>query len=123
MGDIDVLIIDHTTRKVFLVECKKTEVAKNVKQLVQEVNHLFGSEESEGWLVKHEERFKWVKENMNFLESKYSLDLKGYTVHASIVTSEELPTKFLKKDSLPFPMISFYTIKDSKNPCQILISG
>jgi hypothetical protein len=125
LGDIDVLIINHSLKKIFLIECKKTGIAKNIKQLVEEVNHLFGSDhdqEDDGWVGKHKDRLDWILKNPDFLEKKYSIDLDEYQVHASIVTSEELATKFFKKDRLPFPMISFYTIKENKNPYQALLS-
>ncbi|GAB3018650.1 hypothetical protein GCM10027284_42140 [Cyclobacterium sediminis] len=111
LGDIDVLVIDHELKGILLLECKKTEVARNVKQMVEEVNNLFGSESDKGWIVKHEARFGWVKENVALLSEKYDLDLSGYTVIPVILTSEELPTKYLKEKDLPFDMLSFYQIK------------
>ncbi len=56
LGDIDVLVIDHGLKAIFLLECKKTEVARNVKQMVEEVNNLFGSDSEKGWIEKHEGR-------------------------------------------------------------------
>ena len=112
LGDIDVLVIDHGLKTIFLLECKKTEVARNVKQMVEEVNNLFGSDSEKGWIEKHEGRFDWVKCNLELLSKKYEIDISDYKVVPVILTSEELPTKYLKLKELPFEMVSFYELKE-----------
>lgn len=112
LGDIDVLVIDHGLKVVFLLECKKTEVARNVKQMVEEVNNLFGRASEKGWIEKHEGRYDWIKGNLELLGKKYEIDLSDYTVVPAILTSEELPTKYLKLKELPFEMVSFYKFKE-----------
>ena len=112
LGDIDVLVVDHNLKVIFLLECKKTEVARNVKQMVEEVNNLFGSDSKKGWIKKHEGRYDWIKGNLDLLCKKYKVDLLEYTVVPVILTSEELPTKYLKLDELPFEMVSFYKLKE-----------
>ncbi|MCB9247025.1 MAG: hypothetical protein H6606_11430 [Flavobacteriales bacterium] len=117
LGDIDVLVIDHGLKMVILLECKKTEVAKNVKQLVEEVNNLFGSDSEKGWIDKHEGRFDWIKDNLKLLGKKYGVDISNYSVVPVILTSEELPTKYLKLKELPFEMVSFYLLKEVGLEC------
>ena len=112
LGDIDVLVIDHSLKTIFLLECKKTEVARNVKQMVGEVNNLFGSDSEKGWIEKHEGRFNWIKDNIELLGKKYEVDISDYAVVPLILTSEELPTKYLKLKELPFEMVSFYKLKE-----------
>lgn len=112
LGDIDVLVIDYGLKVIFLLECKKTEVAKNVKQIVEEVKNLFGSDSQKGWIEKHEGRYDWIKGNLELLGKKYELDLSDYTVVPAILTSEELPTKYLKLKEFPFEMVSFYKLKE-----------
>lgn len=112
LGDIDVLVIDHLLKAIFLLECKRTEVARNVKQMVEEVNNLFGSDSEKGWIEKHEGRFDWIKDNLELLSKKYEVDILDYTVVPVILTSEELPTKYLKMKELPFEMVSFYKLKE-----------
>jgi hypothetical protein len=112
LGDIDVLVIDHGLKVVFLLECKKTEVARNVKQMVEEVNNLFGSDSEKGWIEKHEDRYFWIKGNLELLGKKYEVNLSDYSVVPVILTSEELPTKYLKLKELPLKMVSFYNLKE-----------
>ncbi|NGF77171.1 hypothetical protein G5B10_14880 [Fluviicola sp. SGL-29] len=121
LGDIDVLVIDHEFKAVLLLECKKTEVARNVKQIVEEVNNLFGSDSEKGWIEKHEGRFEWVKSNLELLGKKYEVDISDYTVIPVILTSEELPTKYLKVKELPFDMVSFYQIKDLFDRLKVVV--
>lgn len=112
IGDIDVLVVDQGLKAIFLLECKKTEVARNVKQMVEEVNNLFGSDSEKGWIEKHEGRFDWIKGNLELLGKKYDIDISDHTVVPVILTSEELPTKYLKLKELPFEMVSFYELKE-----------
>lgn len=111
IGDIDVLVINKELKKVYLLECKNTEAAKNIKQLVEEVNNLFGSESKKGWIKKHKERYEWVTANKGLLGSKYNIDLSKFNVVPIILTSEQLATEFLKKEELPFKLVSFYDVK------------
>lgn len=119
LGDIDVLVIDNESKVVILLECKKTEVARNIKQMVGEVDNLFGSDSHKGWIEKHEGRLNWVKDNLVLLGKKYSVDITDYRVIPVILTSEELPTKYLKVNELPFEMVSFYHLKDKGLDCII----
>jgi hypothetical protein len=112
IGDIDVLVINKELKKVYLLECKNTEAAKNVKQLVEEVNNLFGSESKKGWIKKHTERYEWVIANKDLLGAKYKIDLKEFDIIPIILTSEQLATEFLKKEELPFKLVSFYNVKN-----------
>src|SRR5690606_35105681 len=119
LGDIDVLVLDHVSKVVLLLECKKTEVALNVKQIVEEVNNLFGSDSEKGWIEKHERRFEWTKDNLELLGKKYKANISDYMVIPVILTSEELPTKYLKEKELPFEMVSFYLLKEKGFECII----
>lgn len=119
LGDVDVLVIDHSQNQIFLIECKKTAVAKNVKQLVDEIDHLFGSDNKKGWLIKHEERLNWLRNNIDFLEQKFGLELKGYSIDAVVLSSEQIPTKFLMDSELPFSIVSFYEIQEVDVPTSL----
>ena len=112
LGDIDVLVIDHGLKAIFLLECKKTEVARNVKQMIEEVNNLFGRDSEKGWIEKHKSRYDWIKDNLELLGKKYEVDLSDYTVIPAILTSEELPSKYLKLKELPFEIVSYYKLKE-----------
>ena len=113
IGDIDILLINKQSKKIYLIECKNTEVAKNMKQLVVEVDHLFGTNSEKGWLKKHQERYEWVIENIELLENKYNTLLTDFEIIPVILTSEQLATEYLKKDEMPFKMTNFYTLKES----------
>lgn len=112
IGDIDVLVINKAKKSIYLLECKNTEAAKNIKQMVDEVNHLFGSDSKKGWIEKHNERYNWVKENKKLISEKYDFDINKYEVVPIILTSEQLVSEFLRKEDLPFNIVSFYNVKD-----------
>ena len=114
LGDVDVLVIDTKQNVVFLIECKKTEVAKNMKQIVEEVNNLFGSESKKSWIEKHQRRFNWLTSNKELLGKKYKVNLDKFQIVPVVLTSEDLSTKYLKKNILPFKMGTFYEFEESK---------
>ena len=94
------------------MNAKILKLQKNVKQLVEEVNNLFGSESKKGWIKKHKERYEWVLANKDLLGAKYKIDLKEFDVVPIILTSEQLATEFLKNEELPFKLVSFYNVND-----------
>lgn len=117
IGDVDVLIIDKERKVITLIECKKTEVAKNIKQIVEEVGNLFGSESKMGWIDKHKRRYDWFTQNINLVEQKYKLELSDFKIIPIVLTSEDLSTKYLKKELLPFKMATYYELEEYGLDC------
>ena len=105
LGDIDVLLLDYDNRRLFSIECKNIESAKNPRDINHEVDKFF---DNKHWIEKHQKRDNWIKNNLNKLSKKIKHDLKNYTVFSIFIVSQELPTIYLKKlpiDVLPFPQI------------------
>lgn len=111
IGDVDVLIIDQSTRLIYSLECKSMAPSRNIKEMVEEVTKLFGTNSKRGWLDKHVERDQWLKENISLVGSKYDLDLTDYEVKSYFVTAEDMLTPYLKNRELPIPFVTSATLK------------
>lgn len=110
LGDIDVLVIDTHNKMIFSIECKKMLAGKNPKEMVEEADKLIGSG-NDGWISKHVKRDEWLKDNIDLVESRYNLDLSGFTIKSLFMTSEALSSSFTKKNELALPFTTIYHLR------------
>ncbi len=110
LGDIDVLVIDTHNKMIFSIECKKMLAGKNPKEMVEEADKLIGKG-NDGWISKHVKRDEWLKDNIDLVESRYNLDLSGFTVKSLFMTSEALSSSFTKKNELALPFTTIYHLR------------
>ena len=104
-GDIDVLLLDKNKKRLFSIECKNIESAKNPRQIFQEIENFFNKKE---WIKKHERRDEWIKDNIDKLGESIMCNLKDYKVFSIFIVSQELPIIYLKNspiDIIPFSQI------------------
>jgi hypothetical protein len=120
IGDIDVLIIDTSRKIIFSLESKSMSPSRNIMEMVSEVNKLFGSESEKGWVDKHMERDKWLKNNKEQLTKKYCIDVSDFEVKSFFVTEEDMLTPHLRKMKLPLPFITRYDLE--RDGYQILLN-
>jgi len=111
IGDIDVMIIDQIKKVLYSLECKSMSPSRNIKEMIEEVDKLFGSDNTMGWIGKHMRRHEWLEKNKNIVTKKYGVDINGYNIKSIFVTQENMLTPHLKKDSLPLPFITIYDIE------------
>jgi hypothetical protein len=114
LGDVDVLVIDEVTKRVYSLECKNMAPSRNITQMAQELDKFFGSEASPGWLAKHLARHQWLADHLAELGQYYHRDLTGFTVHSRLVTAENMLTPYLRKRDLPLPFVTSYAIAHAK---------
>ena len=112
IGDVDVLVIDQSSKTIYSLECKSMAPSRNIKEMVEEVNKLFGSDSKKGWIDKHIGRDEWLKNNLDQLGTKYKLDLSMYAVKSFFVTQEDMLTPYLKTRKLKLPFVSLPNIKE-----------
>lgn len=104
-GDIDILLVDEDNKRLFSIECKNIEGARNPREIFREIEKFF---DNKHWIEKHQRRDKWIKNNLDKLGDKIAHDLKDYKVFSIFIVSQELPIIYLKKtpiDILPFSQI------------------
>ena len=104
-GDIDILLLDKNEKRLFSIECKDIEGARNPREIFHEIEKFFDNKE---WIKKHQRREIWIKNNLDKLGNKIGHDLKDYKVFSFFIVSQELPIIYLKEtpiDILPFSQI------------------
>lgn len=112
-GDIDVLVIDHRNKIVYPVECKNSIGARNIHEMKSEMDMYLGREGNEkgAKILKHVERDKWLKANKQQL-TKFGIEIPDeYEVKSFILTADEIPLPYIKKEALPLPMRSFVFLR------------
>lgn len=107
-GDIDVLVLDYNKKRLFSIECKDIESAKNPRQINQEIKNFLIKKKN--LISKHQNRENWIKENLNKLGESIGCDLKDYKVFSIFIVSQELPLIYLK--NTPIDIIPFSQIKN-----------
>lgn len=112
IGDVDVLVIDTTTKVLYSLECKSMAPSRNIKEMVEEVSKLFGSNSKKGWIEKHVERDTWLKNNLDLIGVKYNLDLLNYTVRSFFITREDMLAPYLKTKKTALPFVTLYNLKE-----------
>lgn len=112
IGDVDVLVIDATSKSIYSLECKSMAPSRNIKEMIEEVSKLYGSNSTKGWIEKHVERDSWLKSNLDLLGAKYNLDLSDYTVRSFFITQEDMLTPYLTTRPAALPFVSLYTLKE-----------
>ena len=107
-GDIDLLAIDHTNRIIYPIECKNIQGGRNVHEMKVEMDDYLGRDgkNKKAKMRKHVERNAWLNANKAALQDLVP-DAENYTIKSFILTADEIPLAYLKKDDLPLPVKSF----------------
>jgi len=110
LGDIDVLALDESTRRIYSIECKDINYGRNPREMASELERFIEESESdESWVTKHIKRHKWLQKNTSKLSLLFKKDLDGHEVLSVFLTSQELPAPYLRK--MPLPFFAFTRLK------------
>lgn len=109
IGDIDILIIDNYHKVILSIECKRTEEAKNISQLIQQKKDYLDKEKS--YLKKHFIRHKFLIEDQTEVSKVFKIKKDQYEVHSCLISYEILGIKFLPNIELPMQIFSLFEIK------------
>jgi hypothetical protein len=112
IGDLDVLVIDPEAKVLYSLESKSMLESRNIKEMIEEVSKLFGSESELGLIGKHMRRDKWLRENIDQVSKKYKIDLSGFEIKSLFITDEDMLTPYLRKMSLPLPFLNRYNLNE-----------
>jgi hypothetical protein len=106
LGDIDVLAIDPQERVIYSIECKRTNFARNAREMASELERFLTEEKkNEAWVHKHVERHKWLSQNKGKVSHFFRVDVAEFHLESVFVTSEELPAPYLR--DMPLPFVAF----------------
>ncbi|WP_051312722.1 SEC-C domain-containing protein [Sporocytophaga myxococcoides] len=107
-GDIDLLVIDHIKYIIYPIECKNIQGGRNVHEMKVEIDDYIGrnGNDKKAKIKKHLIRHQWLNTNKNSLASLVP-NAEEYEIKSFILTADEIPLGYLKKDTLPLPLKSF----------------
>jgi len=103
LGDIDILAVDCMGRRIYSIECKHINSSRNSREMASELERFINKEnEQDSWTEKHVKRHEWLTTNLAMVSLLFKSDLTNYTVSSLLLTSEEIPTPYLRSMLLPF---------------------
>jgi hypothetical protein len=106
-GDIDILAFDEDKKIIYSIECKNTRHAKIMYDFQRDLKNYVTLQ-----VPKHIRRHSWLGANQDKVIEKFGLRKKNYKVVSMIISSYQLPVKFLNETDLP--IYSFNEIKRTK---------
>jgi len=109
-GDVDVLAFHKPSSTVFSIECKNTTKAKNIHEMKTEMDSYLGREGGKGMITKHVDRHNWLISNKEKLQKLFKVETP-ITVKSLMLSSEVIPTPYIKSEALPLPIIAFHNLK------------
>ena len=115
-GDIDVLAYDEKRNIVYSIECKNTNTAKNVREMKKEVDDYLGRGENpekdkkKALVLKHLRRHQWLTGHIGEVVAFVGASSVP-VVKSVMLTSEVIPTSYLRKDDTPLPILNFQEMK------------
>lgn len=111
LGDIDILVVDPSLKTLLSIECKRTERAKNSKEMIEELDKYLHPQD--GYFKKHYRRHEWLEKNREKVSKEFGVDVSGFTLRSFFLTNEALAIQFLKKTELPMPVVSMFDLRNS----------
>lgn len=121
LGDIDVLAYDNSKHILYSIECKNTNTAKNVWEMKKEMDDYLGrgdnpkKDQEKALVFKHLRRHKWLIEHIDAVKSFVGSD-DSIEVKSMLLTSEVIPTSYLRKESLPISILNVSELKENGRP-------
>lgn len=107
LGDIDLLVVDHTRKLIYPIECKNISAAKTMYEMWSEIAAYLGEDENDedAKIIKHLNRHNWLQENKANLDKFLGLS-EDYQIKSFVLTLDEIPLTYLKKHTLPLPVVA-----------------
>lgn len=112
LGDIDVLAYDGAKNVVYSIECKNTNTAKNVREMKKEMDDYLGRDgkTKNALVMNHLRRHKWMMENIEIVRDFVGAKTNP-TVKSMMLTSQVIPTSYLRKEDTPLSILNFQELK------------
>lgn len=111
VGDIDVLVLARTSRRLWLLECKDLSRAATPWSIKHQIEDLFEDRPSEKSIqTKHEARVTWARDHVARLVQLVGETGDGWEVRGAIVIAVELVAPLLA--SARMPVIAWHRLVD-----------
>lgn len=110
LGDVDVLCLDAGHRRILSIECKNVNHARNPREIRNELERFLGDKEhSDSWVGKHQKRHQWLEGNLAVVQAAFDLVEIPLRVKSLVLTSEEIPSAYVRQ--MPLPVMSFSQLR------------
>lgn len=115
-GDIDVMAYDTSRDILYLIECKNTNTAKNVKEMKTEMDEYLGrgdnpdSDKKKALVLKHLRRHRWITEHINEVAKRIGTTVIPQ-VKSMMLTATVIPTSYLKREKIPMSILNYPELK------------
>ena len=91
LGDIDVLVIVPSKKKIIVIEVKDFSFAKTPYEMYQQYLSVFVDDEKElCYMSRHHKRVDWVKNHITDVLKNYNLSGDGWKVTEALVVDESI---------------------------------
>lgn len=115
-GDIDVMAYDTSRDILYLIECKNTNPAKNIKEMKTEMDEYLGRgdnperDKKRALVLKHLRRHRWVTEHINEVAKRIGVAVTP-RVKSMMLTATVIPTSYLKREKIPMSILNYPELK------------
>ena len=115
-GDIDVMAYDISHNILYLIECKNTNPAKNVKEMKTEMDEYLGRgdnperDKKKALVLKHLRRHRWVTEHIDDVAKRIGV-ADTPRVKSMMLTATVIPTSYLKREKSPMSILNYPELK------------
>jgi hypothetical protein len=101
LGDIDAMGINPKQKKIFIVEAKDFEMARNPSELANEADALLRGDKSAAYKIAR--RAQWIRTHLALTLNQFtsSSDTRGWDVIPVVVTSRDLMTSRVLTSEVP----------------------
>ena len=107
-GDIDILVYNKSTKTILSLECKNTVKAKNIHEMKKEMDNYLGRDGKQGMIHKHLARHNWLTLHKQDVCTFLNItDSEEVEIRSYMITSEVIPTIYIKSQPIPLPIIAF----------------
>ena len=90
LGDIDVLYVIPSRRKIVVGEVKDFSFAKNPYEMDREYKRIFVDDKKPCFITKHKRRVAWVEDHLEDVIKHFDLKRGKWTVRSAMFVSEEI---------------------------------
>ena len=121
------VIFDTSSDILYLIECKNTNTAKNIREMKTEMDEYLGrgdnpeKDKKKALVLKHLRRHRWVTEHINEVAKRIGLAVPP-RVKSMMLTATVIPTSYLKREKTPMSILNYPELKikgmDYLNSCK-----
>lgn len=110
IGDLDILVIDESRKRIIAFECKNINIARTPYEMHQELMNFISGDKP--WIPKVDKRNKWMKSNLASLKNLNGvIDYSDFEFEYMFLTNEAIPLPFIRENHISYRFITAYEIK------------